>query len=119
MLAVNLKSFAWKMSKINLSYLYSVVSCRGFLLGTDVQSSNKSYIMKKKNRPPRSSRTLTRASACEDNGTPVNRGRPRKNHSLATPSLDKVSAPKDKTESPAAADVAQKHPDSKAKSSGK
>lgn len=75
--------------------------------------------MKKKNRPPRSSRTQTRASVGEDNGTPVNRGRPRKNHSVTTANLDKDNASKDKTEGPAAVDVTQKHPDSKAKSSGK
>eukprot|EP00066_Takifugu_rubripes_P015841 XP_011605107.1 PREDICTED: zinc finger protein 276 isoform X2 [Takifugu rubripes] len=59
--------------------------------------------MKKKNRPPSSSRT--RGGPGEDNGALINRGRPRKD-----------DASKDR---PAAGDVPQKHPDSKAKSSGR
>lgn len=106
-------------SKTNLAYLYSAISRRGSSLRTDVHSSNISPVMKKKNRPPRSSRTQTRGSVGEDNGAPVNRGRPRKNHSGTTANLDKDDASKDKTEGPAAADVAQKDPDVKAKSSGK
>lgn len=102
-------------TKINLAYLYSAVSRRGSSLGTDVQSSNISYIMKKKNRPQRSNRTQTRGSVGEDNGAPVNKGKPRKNHSV----VDKDNASKDKTEGPAVVEVTQKHPDSKAKSSGK
>lgn len=70
--------------------------------------------MKKKNRPPSSSRT--RGGSGEDNRALINRGRPRKNHSVAAVNFDKDDASKD---SPAAGDVPQKHPDSKAKSSGK
>lgn len=102
---------------INLAYLYSAISRKGSSLETDVQSSNI-YIMKKRNRPPSSSRTQTKGSVGEDNRTRLNRGRPRKNHCVATANLDKDDASKDKTEGPAAADVTQKHPNSKAKSSG-
>lgn len=69
--------------------------------------------MKKKHTPPSSSRT--RGSAGEDNRALINRGRPRKNHSVAA-NFDKDDASKD---SPATVEVTQKHPDSKAKSSGK
>lgn len=105
--------------KINPVYLYSAISRRGSSLETDVQRSNISYIMKRKNRPPRSSRTQTKGSVGKDNGTPVTRGRPRKNHSISTANLDKDRASEDKSEGPAAADVTQKQPNSKTKSSGK
>lgn len=70
--------------------------------------------MKKKSRPPSSSRT--RGGAGEDNRAPINSGRPRKNHSAAAVNLDEDGASKD---GPAAGDVPQKHPDSKAKPSGR
>lgn len=75
--------------------------------------------MKKKNRPQRSSKTQTRGSIGEDITLSVNRGRPRKNDSVAIGNPGKDSASKGKTESPSGIDVTQKCPDSKARSSGK
>lgn len=102
-------------TNINLAYLYIAICRRGFFLGNRCPEFKYIKKMKKKTRPPRSSRTPTRGSAGKDNGTPGNRGRPRKNHNVATANFNKESALKAKAEG----DVTQKHPDSKAKSSGK
>lgn len=74
--------------------------------------------MKKRTRPAKSSRAQTRARVGEDNRAPVNRGRPRKNHSVATARFEADSSSQDKNEGPVAVDVTPKHPDGKAKSSG-
>lgn len=102
-------------TNINLAYLYIAICCRGFFIGNRCPEFKYIIKMKKRTRPPRSSRTPTRASAGKDNGTPGTRGRPRKNHNVATANFNKDSVSKAKAEG----DVTQKHPDSKAKSSGK
>lgn len=102
-------------TNINLAYLYIAICRRGFFIGNRCPEFKYIIKMKKKTRPPRSSRTQTRGSTAKDNGTPGTRGRPRKNHSVAVANSNKDGTSKAKTDG----DVAQKHPDSKAKPSGK